>query len=230
MFLQGLLSNNNRYVLKNNDYCLIRGLNYMFSKNNLNESKRISLVGPPGGGKGTISQYIIDDFEMEQISTGDLLRAEINKGSEFGKNIEGILNRGDLVPDEDMLSIVENAVSSLPTDRGFILDGYPRTPDQAESVIELLNKLNMPLDKVYYIDVPQEEILKRLSDRLIHKPSGRVYNLHFNPPKQEGIDDVTGEPLTQRDDDKPVNILSFFYFNFISLFLPSRIIKSCFLL
>jgi len=152
------------------------------------------LLGAPGGGKGTVSKYIVRDFDFRVLSTGDLLRKEVDMGSEIGLEVKAVLARGDLVPDAVVLKIVTE--SAKETDGRLLFDGFPRTVDQAKG-------LDVPLNVAIELDVPFETIIDRLSKRWIHKPSGRVYSYDFNPPEVDGRDDVTGEALTQRDDDKP---------------------------
>mmetsp|Transcript_35952 Transcript_35952/g.115178 ORF Transcript_35952/g.115178 Transcript_35952/m.115178 type:complete len:231 (+) Transcript_35952:253-945(+) len=150
------------------------------------------LLGAPGGGKGTISKYLVRDFGFEVVSTGDLLRAEVAKGSALGREVEGLLKAGALVPDEIVLDLVKQEA----TKERLLLDGFPRTVSQAKA-------LDVTVDVAVKLDVPFQVIIDRLSNRWIHAPSGRTYAYDFNPPKVDGRDDLTGEPLAQRDDDKP---------------------------
>ncbi|KAI9018438.1 mitochondrial adenylate kinase, catalyzes the reversible synthesis of GTP and AMP from GDP and ADP [Hyaloraphidium curvatum] len=157
-------------------------------------------MGSPGSGKGTQTERIQRNFAVEALSSGDLLRLHIAQGSEIGKLAARIIKDGGLVPDETMIALV---LAELPkyAARTWMLDGFPRTRAQAEKLDRKLEELGGPLDHVLNLDVPAEVILKRIEDRWVHIPSGRVYNLSYNPPKVAGKDDVTGEPLSKRPDD-----------------------------
>eukprot|EP00040_Diaphanoeca_grandis_P009822 m.50320 g.50320 ORF g.50320 m.50320 type:complete len:254 (+) comp21259_c0_seq1:51-812(+) len=158
------------------------------------------IMGPPGGGKGTLAKRISKCFGYEILSTGDLIRSQIQNKTELGIKFETLVNEGKLVPAQ----VVQDLLSAeLDTRKGqkWMLDGYPRNMEQAE----LLSKA-YDVDFVINIDVPQETILERLTARWCHMPSGRIYHTEFNPPKVAGVDDVTGEPLEQREDDKPETI------------------------
>ncbi len=157
---------------------------------------RLILLGCPGAGKGTQAKLITQKFHIPQISTGDILRASIQQGSELGKQVKTIVEGGQLVPDEIMIKLIEERIKQADCKNGFLLDGFPRTVKQAEALHKLTN-----IDYVIDIDVPAEVIIKRLSGRRIHPNSGRIYHITNNPPKHEGKDDVTGEPLIQRPDD-----------------------------
>lgn len=160
--------------------------------------KRIILLGPPGAGKGTQAQFISKEFDIPQISTGDMLRAAIKEGSELGKQAQEIMNAGGLVSDDLIINLVKERIAKPDCANGCIFDGFPRTIPQAQA----LSDANIVIDDVIEIRVPDDEIVSRLSGRRQHPTSGRVYHIKHNPPKQEGIDDVTGEPLVQREDDK----------------------------
>lgn len=159
---------------------------------------RLILLGAPGAGKGTQASYIIEKFGIPQISTGDMLRAAVASGSPLGQRVEGIMQAGKLAPDDLIIDLVKERISKPDCARGFIFDGFPRTLTQAEAV----TKAQIPIDAVIEIDVPDEEIIKRITGRRIHPKSGRVYHVDYHPPRKPGLDDETGEPLIQRDDDQ----------------------------
>jgi adenylate kinase len=169
---------------------------------------RLIIIGPPGGGKGTQAERIERDYGLSQISTGQLLRAERDKKTPLGLVIEEKLTKGELVADDLMLDLVNNAVASHTNPKGWLLDGFPRTTAQARMLKTLLDQIAKPITGVLYINVDKNVIADRLKDRYIHPGSGRTYNLQYNPPKVAGKDDVTGEPLVQREDDKPETVLS----------------------
>jgi adenylate kinase len=159
---------------------------------------RLILLGGPGAGKGTQANYIKDKYGIPQISTGDMLRAAVKAGTALGKEAKGYMDAGGLVPDEVIIGLVKERIKEPDCDKGFLFDGFPRTIPQADA----MKDAGVPIDAVVDIDVPDEEIIKRMSGRRAHLASGRTYHIIFNPPKEEGKDDVTGEPLVQRDDDK----------------------------
>lgn len=159
---------------------------------------RIILLGAPGAGKGTQAQFITEKFGIPQISTGDMLRAAVKEGTELGKQVEQVMASGGLVTDETIIALVKERIAQDDCSNGFLFDGFPRTIPQAEAMVNA----SVPIDVVLEIDVPDDEIVKRLSGRRVHLDSGRVYHVDFNPPKNADTDDVTGEPLIQRDDDK----------------------------
>ena len=163
---------------------------------------RIILLGPPGAGKGTQAQFISKEYDIPQISTGDMLRAAIKEGSELGKQAKDVMNAGGLVSDDLIINLVQERIAKPDCVNGCILDGFPRTIPQAQALADA----NVTIDHVIEISVPDDEIVKRLSGRRQHAGSGRVYHIDHNPPKVEGIDDVTGEPLIQREDDKEATI------------------------
>jgi len=164
--------------------------------------KNIILLGPPGSGKGTQSGKIINDFCYCQLSTGDLLREHVAKKTPQGIKAKEAMDKGQLVSDEIVNSILLSAIRSPQCNRGIIFDGYPRNSEQAEALSNLLQSENKQIDKVIELKINEEELFDRIEGRRVHLPSGRVYNIKSNPPKQEGRDDVTGEPLIHRDDDK----------------------------
>ena len=159
---------------------------------------RIILLGPPGAGKGTQAQLISKEFGIPQISTGDMLRAAIKEGTELGKLAKSVMDAGQLVSDDLIINLVKDRISQPDCANGCIFDGFPRTIAQAEA----LSAAGVDIDYVIEISVPDDEIVSRMSGRRAHLASGRTYHMVYNPPKVEGIDDVTGEPLVQRDDDK----------------------------
>jgi len=159
---------------------------------------RIILLGPPGAGKGTQAQFISKKFDIPQISTGDMLRAAIKEGSELGLKAQDVMKAGGLVSDDLIINLVKERITKPDCVNGCIFDGFPRTIPQAQALADA----GVDIDNVVEIRVPDDEIVQRLSGRRQHPGSGRVYHLQHNPPKTEGLDDVTGEELIQRDDDK----------------------------
>jgi adenylate kinase len=159
---------------------------------------RLMLLGGPGAGKGTQAQGLIDQFGIPQISTGDMLRAAVSQGTELGKQAQSFMNAGQLVPDDLIIAMVKERLKQDDCKNGYLLDGFPRTLVQAEAMV----KANIDLDHVIEIKVDDEEIVKRVCGRRVHPGSGRVYHIEYQAPKTPGVDDVTGEPLIQRDDDK----------------------------
>jgi adenylate kinase len=159
---------------------------------------RIVLLGPPGAGKGTQAKFICETFGIPQISTGDMLRAAVSAGSELGKRVKAVMDSGALVSDDIIIELVKERITAADCRSGFLFDGFPRTIPQAKA----LDDANVTLDYVVEITVPDEEIVSRMSGRRVHPGSGRVYHVAFNPPREQGKDDVSGEPLIQRDDDK----------------------------
>lgn len=159
---------------------------------------RLILLGGPGAGKGTQANNIKDKFQIPQISTGDMLRAAVKAGTEMGLEAKKFMDAGGLVPDEVIIGLVKDRIQEADCANGFLFDGFPRTIPQADAMKEA----GVPIDAVVDINVPDEEIIKRMGGRRAHLASGRTYHVVFNPPKVEGKDDVTGEPLVQRDDDK----------------------------
>ncbi|MBT3887834.1 MAG: adenylate kinase [Nitrosomonadaceae bacterium] len=159
---------------------------------------RIILLGGPGAGKGTQANYIKEHFGIPQISTGDMLRAAVNKGTELGLVAKKIMDMGELVPDEIIINLVKERISEPDCKQGFLFDGFPRTIPQADA----MKVAGVQIDYVIEVNVADLEIVKRMTGRRTHPASGRTYHVIFNMPKIEGKDDVTGEPLIQRDDDK----------------------------
>ena len=159
---------------------------------------RVILLGAPGAGKGTQAQFIKEKYAIPQISTGDMLRAAVKADTELGKQAKCILDAGELVSDDIIISLVKERVTQEDCAEGYLLDGCPRTIPQAVSMREQ----GINVDYVIEIDVKDDAIISRLGGRRVHPGSGRVYHVLYNPPKNEGFDDETGEPLLQRDDDK----------------------------
>ena len=159
---------------------------------------RLILIGPPGAGKGTQAASIKERFAIPQISTGDMLRAAVKAGTPLGLKAKSVMESGALVSDDIILGLMEERLAQPDCKNGFLLDGFPRTIPQAEA----LKKTGIPIDFVLEISVPDDEIVRRISGRRVDPVSGRTYHIVYNPPKVEGKDDVTGDPLIQRDDDK----------------------------
>jgi len=159
---------------------------------------RLILLGPPGAGKGTQANFIREKFGIAQISTGDMLRAAVKAGTPLGVAAKKVMDAGQLVSDDIIIGLVEERLKAPDCARGYLFDGFPRTIPQAEA----MKSAGLAIDRVLEIDVPDEEIIARMSGRRVHPASGRTYHVKFNPPKREGRDDLTGEPLIQRDDDR----------------------------
>ena len=164
---------------------------------------RIILLGAPGAGKGTQAQFLTKKFNIPQISTGDMLRAAIKAGTEMGKMAKAAMDSGQLVTDEIIIGLVKDRIAEDDCKNGYLLDGFPRTLPQADAV----TNAGIAIDAVIEIDVADEVIVKRMSGRRAHLPSGRTYHLEYNPPKVQGKDDETGEDLVQREDDKESVVL-----------------------
>lgn len=165
---------------------------------------RIILLGGPGAGKGTQAGYIKAHFDIPQISTGDMLRAHVKQGTDLGKAAKKIMDEGGLVSDEIVMGMVNERIADADCANGFLFDGFPRTLQQADA----LKEASVFVDAVVEIAVSDAEIVRRMSGRRVHLPSGRTYHVAFNPPRQEGLDDVTGEPLIQREDDREETVKS----------------------
>ncbi|MFD1711293.1 adenylate kinase [Ottowia sp. GY511] len=159
---------------------------------------RLILLGAPGAGKGTQAAFICQKYGIPQISTGDMLRAAVKAGTPLGLQAKGVMESGGLVSDDLIINLVKERIAQPDCANGFLFDGFPRTLPQAEA----MKQAGVKLDYVLEIDVPFDAIIERMSGRRSHPASGRTYHVKFNPPKTEGQDDVTGEPLVQRDDDK----------------------------
>ncbi|MGV3654701.1 MAG: adenylate kinase [Noviherbaspirillum sp.] len=159
---------------------------------------RLILLGAPGAGKGTQATFIKDKYNIPQISTGDMLRAAVKAGTPLGVEAKKVMDAGGLVSDDIIIGLVKDRLKQPDCANGYLFDGFPRTIPQAEAMKEA----GVTIDYVLEIDVPDEAIIERMSGRRVHAPSGRTYHVRFNPPKVEGKDDVTGEELVQRDDDR----------------------------
>ena len=159
---------------------------------------KLILLGAPGAGKGTQANFICQKYGIPQISTGDMLRAAVKAGTPLGIEAKKVMDAGGLVSDDLIINLVKERIAQPDCAQGFLFDGFPRTIPQAEAMKEA----GVNLDYVLEIDVPFEAIIERMSGRRSHPASGRTYHVKFNPPKAEGVDDITGEPLVQRDDDK----------------------------
>jgi adenylate kinase len=163
---------------------------------------KLILLGAPGAGKGTQATFICQKYGIPQISTGDMLRAAVKAGTEMGLAAKKVMDSGALVSDEIIIGLVKERIAQSDCQQGFLFDGFPRTIAQADA----MKTAGVKLDYVLEIDVPFEAIIERMSGRRSHTASGRTYHVKFNPPKVEGIDDITGEPLIQREDDKPATV------------------------
>jgi adenylate kinase len=160
------------------------------------------LLGPPGSGKGTQGERLQEDLELPYYATGDILRAAVREGNELGRKAREYMDRGDLVPDEVIVAVIVERISRPEADDGFILDGYPRTRVQAEALDDEVERVGRFLTATIFIDVSDEEVLRRLGGRRTC-PNGHIFHVEFDPPEREGVCDVCGEPLGIRDDDKP---------------------------
>ena len=167
---------------------------------------RIVLLGAPGAGKGTQAKKLIEKYGMPQISTGDLLRAAVSAGSPLGKEAKSYMDKGELVPDRVVLGMVEERLKQDDCKKGYILDGFPRNTAQAEALDKMLASLNMQLTAALSVDVPFEDLMKRLTGRRTCKACGQMYNMYFKPPAKEGVCDKCSGELFQRDDDKEATI------------------------
>lgn len=158
---------------------------------------RLILLGPPGAGKGTQAKFLCDHYHIPQISTGDMLREAIANDTPLGREAKGLMDAGKLVSDEVIVGMVKERIKASDCEKGFLFDGFPRTLSQAQAIEDAA----IPINSVIEIAVPDDVIIERVTNRRVHPGSGRVYHLLFHPPKEEGKDDVTGEPLVLRDDD-----------------------------
>ena len=164
---------------------------------------KIILIGAPGAGKGTQAAFITKEFDIPQISTGDMLREAVQAKTELGLQAKDFMNQGKLVPDDLIIDLVKLRINKEDCKKGFLLDGFPRTIPQAQAMIDE----DITIDYVIEVAVPDHEIIKRLTGRRIHPASGRIYHIINNPPKKDGFDDITGEQLVLRDDDKESTII-----------------------
>jgi adenylate kinase len=163
---------------------------------------RIILLGAPGAGKGTQAEYLKETYDIPQISTGDMLRAAVKAGSPLGLQVKSVMESGGLVTDEIIIALIRERITRDDCRNGFLFDGFPRTIPQAQALVDA----GIGIDVVLEIDVPDEEIVRRLSGRRVHPDSGRTYHVDNKPPKNAGKDDITGDPLIQRDDDKEATV------------------------
>jgi adenylate kinase len=166
----------------------------------------LTLIGPPGAGKGTQAERLVQDFDLPYYATGDILRDAVKQDTELGKKAKEFMNNGDLVPDDLITEVILDRVDSEEAGDGFVLDGFPRTAAQAESLEKGLADRGRELTAALLIDVPDDEVIKRLSGRRICTKNQHVYHVDFNPPKNEGVCDMDGSKLIQRDDDKPETV------------------------
>ena len=164
------------------------------------------LLGPPGAGKGTQAERLENDFHLPYIATGNMLRAAVDEGTDLGKKAKKYMDDGDLVPDELIIGMILECVDEERCNDGFLLDGFPRNLEQAKSLNEALGKLERNVTAALLIEVPDEAIVRRLSGRRTCKKEGHVYHVDTNPPKHEGVCDIDGSKLVQRDDDKPETV------------------------
>ncbi|WP_026907494.1 adenylate kinase [Paucisalibacillus globulus] len=164
------------------------------------------LMGLPGAGKGTQAEKISEKYKIPHISTGDMFRSAIKEGTELGIKAKSFMDQGALVPDEVTIGIVKERLSKDDCEKGFLLDGFPRTTRQAEALQTLLSEINQEIDHVLHVKVPEEKLVERLSGRRICPTCGRAYHVMYNPPEKEGICDRDGSALIQRDDDKPETV------------------------
>jgi adenylate kinase len=167
---------------------------------------RLVLLGAPGAGKGTQAKKLIEKYRIPQISTGDILRKAVADGTPLGKEAKVIMDKGELVPDKIVLGLVQERVKQDDCKNGYILDGFPRNTAQAEALDKMLSDLRMPLDSALSVDVPKDDLMKRLTGRRTCKNCQQMYNVYFSPPKKEGACDKCGGQLFQRDDDKEATI------------------------
>lgn len=164
------------------------------------------LLGPPGSGKGTQGERLQEDLELPYYATGDILRAAVREGTAIGLEAKEYMDRGDLVPDEVIIGVIAERIASPEAAHGFILDGFPRTLPQAEALEEKLDEISLQIGAVILIDVPDEEIVRRLGGRRVCTEADHVYHVDFNPPEKDGICDIDGSELVTRDDDAPETI------------------------
>ncbi|MFP4661212.1 MAG: adenylate kinase [Halanaerobiales bacterium] len=163
----------------------------------------LTLLGLPGAGKGTQARKISQDYNIPHIATGDIFRILIERGTPLGKRAEEYINLGKLVPDEDAIKIVKDEFSRIDMDKGFVLDGFPRTLYQAQVLTQILDGMNTALDMAFYIQVDPDELVGRVAGRRVCLKCGATYHIKYNPPKEEGTCDICRDELIQRNDDKP---------------------------
>lgn len=163
---------------------------------------KVILLGPPGAGKGTQARFVCEAYGIPQISTGDMLRGAIAAGSPLGRQAKAVMDAGELVSDDIVVGLVAERIAAPDCVGGFLFDGFPRTIPQAQAVVDA----DIAIERVVEIALADEEVIRRIAGRRIHEPSGRVYHVDFNPPRVDGRDDETGEPLVQRDDDREATV------------------------
>lgn len=166
----------------------------------------LTILGPPGAGKGTQAERLVEDFDLPYYATGDILRAAVKDGSQLGWEARDYMDRGDLIPDQLMCDVIRERVDSPEARDGFIVDGFPRTVKQADALSEMLDGLGRRLTATLLIDTPDEEAVRRLSGRRICEANGHLYHVEFNPPEKDGVCDEDGSPLIQREDDRPETV------------------------
>ncbi len=164
------------------------------------------LLGPPGAGKGTQAERLQDDFHLPYVATGDILREAVRVGAELGRKAQAYMDAGDLVPDELIIAVVLERIGADEAQDGFLLDGFPRNREQGEALDGAIDRLGRRLTAALLIEVPDDEVVRRLSGRRVSVNGGRVYHVEFDPPKHEGRCDVDGSRLVQRDDDRPETV------------------------
>jgi len=172
------------------------------------KERRTIFIGPPGCGKGTQAPVIQQEYCLRHLATGDMLRAAVREGTDMGKKAKAAMDSGALVTDDIVVGIIRDAIDADVHSRGFILDGFPRTVVQAKKLDEMLQEKKTHLDRVISFEIDDALLVERISGRRIHPASGRSYHVKFNPPKVDGIDDITGEPLIQRKDDNPDTLMT----------------------
>ena len=183
---------------------------------------KVLLIGPPGGGKGTQAKLIVENYNIPQISTGDMLRDHVKNKTDLGIKAKEYMDSGQLVPDNLILDMMKNRLIKEDCSNGYILDGFPRTIPQAKGLDNVLQKLNHKLDSVIVLEVNDNIIVNRMGGRRIHTPSGRIYHVVYNPPINKNKDDITNEELSIRDDDKEKTVCILSATSILKILLPER--------